>query len=105
MMTEAHAWRKLAEWCVENYAFLCPNTIGWAGGTLAAPFPAPWYLMHDRLTEYVKTGAVRPDHFWNETALASPEPNEHARVIFCLLMALECEEGGKTRHGDGRNNR
>ena len=93
---EAAAWRKLAEWCVKNDGFLCTMTSGWAHGWDARPpFAAPWADIHEQVSGMARTAVVQTHKFWNTTALAAPSSDEHARVMFCLLMALECEAEAK----------
>lgn len=91
---EAAAWRKLAEWCATHYGFLCGVTGEWANAWAVPPFHADWWAMHRDVTA-MATAATDTEGLWNNTALASPMANEDARVMFCLLMALECEAEAK----------
>jgi hypothetical protein len=96
-LTEAQAWRKMAEWCVTHGDFLCNATAAWAGGSdwYTAPFAAPWDAMHDRVSDHADMGFYSTEkREWTQyrQCLGWPNDAKGTRVIFCLLMALECEE-------------
>ena len=97
-MTEAAAWRKLAEWYATGTGWICWNTGEWSGvrnydydcGPI--PFSAPWRIMYSRVSAHSEMGKewIPVTH-----GLAHhSEQNSDTRVIFCLLMALECQEEG-----------
>lgn len=93
---EAVAWRKLAAWYATNDGWICWNTATWAGihewYDTPMPFRAPWRLMHARVYAHGEMGAIFGD-IVTPAGLAPPyDKNCNARVIFCSLMALECEE-------------
>jgi hypothetical protein len=99
-MTEAQAWRELAEWCVTHNGLLCVVTEEWGNSHAwvtygPAPFGAPWARMHKRAKGHSQDSDVEVQFPYCRTALAPPHRNSHARVIFCLLMAHECEEEGQ----------
>lgn len=97
LLTEAAAWRKLAEWCATHDGFLCGVTGEWANQWAVPPFRADWWAMHRDVTAMASAATCDTGGHWNNTALASPKANEDARVIFCLLMALECEQEARER--------
>ena len=97
LLTEAAAWRKMAEWCVKHYGFVCTETEAWSRGWSIPPFEAPWASMHNKVSSMANASREHPGSIWNTTALASPMANKDARVIFCLLMALECEQEARER--------
>lgn len=102
-LSEAAAWRKLAEWCVGRWDFLCNATREWRSGTAAhsgrAPFPAPWDRMNDRIEAHAEVGVYddEADNWPGWTTPFSGGKDDHSRVMFCLLMAHECEEEAKPR--------
>lgn len=95
---EAAAWRKLAEWCVTHGAFLCNATDDWAAGFASyegrPPFDAPWQRMHDRIYHHAEVGTYSEvlEDFTFYTQPFESNADNHARVMFCLLAAMECEE-------------
>ena len=100
-LTEAQAWRKLAKWCGEYGDFLCNLTDAWANDSDIygpPPFAAPWDAMHDRVSDHADMGFYCTETGkWKQCrqCLGWPDEAKGTRVIFCLLMALECGEEGK----------
>lgn len=98
LRAEAKAWKRLAEWCVTHGDFLCNAIRAWADKewhNFGRPFNAPWSAMAYRIECHAAIGFYNPDTEMDSRypyPLADCTPNQHARVIFCLLMALECEE-------------
>ena len=93
LLSEAAAWRKLAKWCAddERRTDLCirleegedddrPDCMTW----LNVPEGLPYKAMRPRL-----------DGYYHENL--NSEHRNDARVIFCLLMALECEQEARER--------
>ena len=96
MKTEAKAWRGLAEWCVTHNHWLCWHIGGWCGlhtwaMIVKAPFRAPWADMYRRITTHALMGRWVSDDVVDEGLDHYDVVNSHARVMFCELMALECE--------------
>jgi hypothetical protein len=109
-LTEAQAWRKLAKRAVTRVGYLCPLLESWGEGLAdvwtEAP-PPPWgdfRKMLRRIRRHEVGAVVSSDGkllygtvFPVDVALGGDCRNSHARVIFCLLMALECEEESRGR--------
>lgn len=95
-LSEAAAWRKLAEWCAGHEALLCVALADWErGGSFydRPPFRGPWEAMHKTVKPMADASEVPCENGWMcMTALADSLPNRDPRVMFCLLMAHECEE-------------
>jgi hypothetical protein len=66
-ISEAKAWRRLAEWCVLNPGWLCWHIQAWAEGgeswrwPIAKPFRAPWREMFKRVSQHADMGACFDD--------------------------------------------
>ena len=97
LLTEAAAWRKLAKWVDKNQgkadSGLC-CLLFWRVNDISSPLPTlrPAKEMLVRVKGHATmqlTGcyldSIDPDY-------GDSIPVPDARVIFCLLMALECEE-------------
>ena len=93
-MTEAAAWRMLAEWCgegkVSRRRYLCLRLedalYGWSDRDYdPLPKGIPYERMERRLERHSAMSAQGRYARLNSS-------RNHARVIFCLLMALECDE-------------
>ena len=93
---EAAAWRKLAEWCSNRIAnYLCWSIQCWVRGDadswdVPAPILAPWTGMYRRIESHARLGEYADMEF-GPMGLGEVKANSDARVMFCLLMALECE--------------
>lgn len=95
-LTEAAAWRKMAEWCDEPGAnpkrrrFLChilhPDKYARFKWYDHPPRSWPLAAMLDRVMTHARhsDGNTLDDR-------CEMFPGNTARVIFCLLMAYECE--------------
>ena len=101
-LSEAAAWRKLAEWVANRRAyFLCLSLRDWAEGyenakNEKAPFRAKWGTMAERIHTHAEMGTFNDAEF-GPGGLGDPKDNADTRVMFCLLMAHECEEEAKPR--------
>lgn len=105
-LTEAAAWRKLAEWCgtgkPERRTYLCDRLSGLFDGAdsyspkNADPLPdgLPRVKMHKRMMTHNPSGyqSLVADDSGNMYDFRHASKGNHPRVIFCLLMAIECEE-------------
>ena len=95
-LSEAAAWRKLAEWCAITEAYyLCWSILDWSlrtpnGRGQKAPFRARWKAMSNRASAHAATGDLCTRDS-GPMGLGYTAPNHNGRVIFCLLMAIECE--------------
>ena len=93
---EARAWRECAEWCDRNRKAasngLCV-LLSWTCGGWKSDVVLPSHWPHGKMLRRVERHARRNttgcylDSLWPER-----RPLRHSRVIFCLLMALECED-------------
>lgn len=107
-LSEAAAWRKLAEWCgsgkPDRRAYLCDRLSGWFDDAYSygpdsadsLPRGLPREAMHERISAHRLYGEGNLivdewDRIWGKRA----SERNHPRVIFCLLMAYECEEEAK----------
>ena len=97
-VSEAQAWRECAEWCAAtSLSFLCNRFE--APDTYAVPAHWPLAEMRTRLHAHadMHAGANNGDEWGstldvrNQGTCPQDERND-TRVIFCLLMALECTE-------------
>lgn len=95
-MTEARAWRKLAERFATHCGYICPTLQDWGEGRTDDWNGLPSIVeagtarrMRRRVSRHTKI--AEGGYIQRLTDFGSPR-NAHARVIFCLLMALECEE-------------
>jgi len=105
-MTEAQAWRKLAKWCgtgnPERRAFLCDRLSGRFDGSdsygpdTADPLPKglPRTKMYDRIANHNPSGIECLIVEDDKGPFRNASTDNHPRVIFCLLMAIECELEG-----------
>lgn len=87
---EAAAWRKCAEWVMrrpEKRRFLCHRLTPPLGGFYDAhPSTWPVNVMRSRLTDHsTGRGTLDIDDI-------VCDKDNGTRSLFCLLMALECEE-------------
>lgn len=106
-LNEAAAWRKMAEWVEkhpsESEHGLC-SLLWWkvespgVSAVQTMPAECPYSLMYERIKGHTDdddntmTGAYL-HRCYDDDCNVTHTP--HARVIFCLLMALEAEEEGK----------
>lgn len=101
LRAEAKAWRVLARWCgtgdPDTRTYLCDRLSGRFDApyyyTDCAPLPPrlPRPAMYERIMSHraYGYGNLVVDEW---TRYKDSSSRNHPRVIFCLLMALECEE-------------
>ena len=102
LLTEAAAWRKLAKWVDKNKAKADTGLCCLLSRRVKAiPSPLPTLRPAKEMLARVEGHAVMQrtgcylDFIDPEYGYSIPVPD--ARVIFCLLMALECEQEARER--------
>ena len=94
---EAAAWRKLAEWCDGNEQ--ANEGLCYLLGTNVTPSGKYRARMRERIGQHAAckdmttTGYLGPYfHHTGYHPVGPVIPTPHARILFCLFAAIECEE-------------
>lgn len=106
-ISEREAWRECAEWVASGpYEFLCHYLLRSIEGRFSdlESLPAHWphEKMYNRLTDHIEVGGgseyssalgiswTDEEYERDPDACAAMDMLNHPRVMFCLLMEMEC---------------